>query len=392
MKTAIFAFLLTILLVPFSANAENPDLSISASSISFSQPTLYSGATVRIYAKVRNVGDVDVSGYVYFFQGSQAIAKSQPISLRAEGAQEEVFVDFTVPYGSFNIRAVIQGTTPQDINPSNDTAVTPLYHPIADDDRDGVENDDDNCPDAANADQADADGDGEGDACDTDDDDDGALDTVDPEPTNPAVDGTEPAQPPAAPPSTPSTPASTANTGTGSASTSAPNASSSLSNSTSSANADGSAAAASDDSTADETAQDVDAIITTDASSSQSPLSRLRISPNARFTYRQIDWRTYEFIIADQPEDGVQFTWDFGDGASSVQPQVTHAFPGAGEYTVTLATVDENGNSASDAQTFNISFFHLSNPQLQLLIGLLFIVFAALAAAAVMVERRLKRV
>jgi hypothetical protein len=46
-------------------------------------------------------------------------------------------------------------------------------------DSDGLPNDADNCPDAANADQANADGDGPGDACDPDDDNDAIPDTAD---------------------------------------------------------------------------------------------------------------------------------------------------------------------------------------------------------------------
>ena len=49
----------------------------------------------------------------------------------------------------------------------------------ADDDNDGVVDTADNCPLAANADQADGDGDGAGDVCDADDDNDGVVDTAD---------------------------------------------------------------------------------------------------------------------------------------------------------------------------------------------------------------------
>lgn len=48
-----------------------------------------------------------------------------------------------------------------------------------DDDNDGILDTDDNCPLIANADQADTDGDGIGDVCDDDDDNDGVLDTDD---------------------------------------------------------------------------------------------------------------------------------------------------------------------------------------------------------------------
>jgi hypothetical protein len=49
----------------------------------------------------------------------------------------------------------------------------------ADDDADGISNDQDNCVEAANADQCDTDGDGFGNACDGDLDNDGAVTDVD---------------------------------------------------------------------------------------------------------------------------------------------------------------------------------------------------------------------
>ena len=63
------------------------------------------------------------------------------------------------------------------------------FDECADDaDQDGIEDPDDNCPQAANADQADFDGDGAGDACDADDDADGVADESDNCPTTQSSD------------------------------------------------------------------------------------------------------------------------------------------------------------------------------------------------------------
>lgn len=166
------------LVLPTFARAATADLSLTQSQITFSKATLYENDVVRIYARVRNLGETDMTATVFFYQGSELIGKAQPISLQANGAPEEVFIDYTVPGGSFNIRAIIQGATPADENASNDEATTPLYTSVEDADRDGILDDVDNCQSDSNADQLDTDGDGAGNACDSDDDGDEVSDTT----------------------------------------------------------------------------------------------------------------------------------------------------------------------------------------------------------------------
>lgn len=355
MDRKLFSVFLLGLMVglPLRVQASTVDLSLDDNSISFSESTLYAGDSIRIYAKVRNVGDADVSAYVLFYQGGMLVGASQPVSTRAGGNPDDVYVDFTVPTGSFNIRAVIQGSSPQDVNPANDAAQTPLYTPIVDADRDGVLNDSDNCVNESNADQLDMDKDGEGDVCDRDDDGDGVADSSDQYPLDAAKSKDAPvviAAPVVAAPVTTAAPAIAP--ASSAPATSAPLSSSGQTPTTSAA-----------------TAEATDA--TTPGVTVSSAMSKLTTSPLARFTWKQIDWRTYEFTLAEQPTDGVRFSWDFGDGATSVQPQITHAFSGPGSYTVTLAIVDGAGNTLSDAQTFDVTFFHLDNPQVVGIMALL---------------------
>lgn len=152
------------------------DLGIISGDIFFSDSTMISGQPVRIYAAVRNYGTRDVAGYALFYAGPNLIGSSQVVSVRAGGYSDEVFVDWTIPAGSFNIRVDIQGQAPKDENPANDSALTALFTPKKDTDGDGVIDENDNCPNAANPDQADTDGDKIGNACDSDDDNDGLSD------------------------------------------------------------------------------------------------------------------------------------------------------------------------------------------------------------------------
>lgn len=115
---------------------------------SFSVDELIVGERVRLYARVHNLGRYDVSGYVSFIQGSLPIGYSQPISVRANGFSDEVFVDFTIPSGAFNINAKIEGVEPEDKNLTNNQLISSLYYPKIDSDQDKIpddrDNDDDN--------------------------------------------------------------------------------------------------------------------------------------------------------------------------------------------------------------------------------------------------------
>jgi len=152
------------------------DLGISSGDIFFSESTLIVGKPMRLYAAIRNFGTRDVSGYATFYSGANIIGTSQVVSVRASGYSDEVFVDWTIPEGNFNIRVNIVGQLPQDQNPNNDSALTGMFYPEKDADGDGVIDKNDNCPNLANSDQIDTDGDKVGNVCDSDDDNDGLTD------------------------------------------------------------------------------------------------------------------------------------------------------------------------------------------------------------------------
>lgn len=363
----IFALLFT----PVYGHAADPDLGITAGDIRFSESTLVSGDTVRIYAAISNHGDIDTSGYVFFYQGSQPIGASQVVTASTGGIQDEVWVDFTVPYGSFNIRAEIKGQDPGDINSSNDLAITNLFTPIEDEDHDGVKDSEDNCPSDANPGQEDSDGDGAGDACDDDDDNDGLTDDVEDElgtdPTNSDTDGDGADDPDDAEPLNPSVqesqpdPEPEAEESDDEADTNSgddPSADSSNEDSDSS-----------DDENAEEDEEEDDEGFF--LFNEREPEGILQVSSNASFVYLPVSWRSYEFRAIVPENSDISLKWDFGDGVTSALPEVVHTYRKPGEYNVTLTAVDESGETTLDSETIRISFFNLANPYVKIIIGLL---------------------
>lgn len=384
MKRLLLPFILSFFLVaPVVFATEGSDLSISANSISFSAP-LIAGDRVRLYASVKNEGTKDTSGYVSFFQGSIPIDDSRVVSLRAGGLPDEVYIDFVVPSQPFNLRAEIRGTDPQDINSANDAILTGLYTPILDDDRDGVENAADSCPNTANKDQLDTDHDGVGDACDTDDDDDGwsdydeaqhGTDQVlkdtdgdginDPQdfyPLDSSRSVFEPPKPkpkpePAPVPKPKPVPVQEPETVVESSSGEA--AVDSLSETAAKATTNSNEPQSSGSQSS----------VSEGPSTEQPSISNIEtFSPKAIFSFRRSTWNTYEFSAAAPAIPGYKFAWDFGDGVTSRRHTISHVYRRSGAFDVTFRMTDLDGKTAEDTTRIYVPMFTLENPTIVLLL------------------------
>lgn len=76
------------------ASAATFDVMIQRSDVTFRPDPFFAGDLVRVYATVKNVGDKDVQGNVFFSENGTAIGTPPPFSVRARGAEEEVWVDW----------------------------------------------------------------------------------------------------------------------------------------------------------------------------------------------------------------------------------------------------------------------------------------------------------
>ncbi len=374
------------------------DLGVYNSTISFSKTTLVAGDSIRVYARIKNEGTKDDSGYASFFQSNQLIGQSQIISVRAGGQDEEVWVDFTVPNGDFNIRVQIQGTAPQDQNAVNDTALSPTFAVVRDGDADGVPDNSDNCPSVANADQLDTDHDGQGDACDADDDNDGVPDAneaaLGTSPTNPDSDGDgvtdgqdafpmDPSRsvvpPPAAPPPPPPAlvPAANANrNGNANTNVNAPAASP----------APAPVPAGTTVTAAGETTSTPNFVTVGSASGTPAAV------PSAAISITRIGWDRFRFIARGADEHaGDTVQWNFGDGSSADGATVEHRFSKPGVYPVSLTVIGADGSRAQDAYMARVAFFDLHNWRLLLLMAFVGVTAAGMVVWAEGARRRAER-
>lgn len=123
------------------------DLSINDKDITFSKGSVFDGETVRIFARIFNVGDTDVLGNAVFLNNGKAMAEPQIISIKA-GDYDDVFIDWNPKSGIFDIELKIINTNLKDENPDNNTSIKKGYFVDFDTDSDDTGNstdlDDDN--------------------------------------------------------------------------------------------------------------------------------------------------------------------------------------------------------------------------------------------------------
>ncbi|MBI5793707.1 PKD domain-containing protein [Candidatus Uhrbacteria bacterium] len=374
------------LLLPSIAFAK-ADLKIEQNDIRLSRETIVAGDQVRLYASVHNIGDEDVSGYVTFYQGSNLVGASQVISVLANGSAEEVYIDFIVPSSSFNIQAQVEGTDPTDEDESNNVAITSLYQPILDDDRDGVANGDDDCPTIADASQADSDGDGLGDLCDTDDDNDGLSDEIETEigtnslMTDTDGDGVEDQSD--AFPTDPERVSEQEEAEQGQEQKQEEGASVTFKELISQV------AQTIQESSTDEPDEVEGSQATTSAPEEGLETAEMTVSPNAIFRYTRDAWNTFTFMEVGSVDDDRILFWDFGDGVTSSKSVVVHTYGASGTYTATLTLKDAAGETVSEQTIVRVPFFSLQNPVV--LVAVVFLSLLLLIALATLGSGFFKR-
>lgn len=348
MKIIIFIFGI-ILILPLNLQAADYtyDLGISSIDISFSKE-LVSGQKVRIYAAVHNYGKEDVSGHVSFYQGDKLIGDSQLVSVKANGFADEVFVDFTVPNSSFNIKADINGQKPKDENSNNDIAVTSLLMPLPDTDGDGIPDDqdldDDN--DGVKDDREPLIG---TDPQNSDTDGDGVIDGLDWCPTDPKCwKKPEPL------------------TNSNSNENSNQNINQPAENQDSNTNLNQNINQPNEENVPDNTINLNE--------NNQAPKPILLINAT------QKSWDTYVF----QPElrgitdENLAYQWDFGDGEKSNEKTAEHKFAKPGDYSVNLKVTGPDNLELTATKKINFSFFHIENIALDSIVAGFIILIAIL--------------
>jgi len=333
------------------------DLGVKHSDIRLSGGQVVTGKVMNVIARIHNYGTEDAKGYATFTQGGAVIGQSQEVSILA-GTYDDAWVEFTVPSGSFNISVKINLVGQTDQNPANDYEQTGLFVPDTDTDGDGIGNltDDDDDNDGLTDQREnelgtdplkrDTDGDGHNDA-----DDAYPLDPSrwqEPKPVAPIVI-------PKPTPVTEPTPVAKPTVKTAPIVTAAP------------------AAAAEE--------------IAEPEVLSGSIVSKAQLQSeinNVMIIGTSTNWGTWEWRTDIPVEDGDRYTylWDFGDGNQSTDRLLTHHFPGSGTYQVKLTVETVDRAQFTDTKTVTVSWWHIGNWQVQLLVLFLVILGGGLCYLA----------
>lgn len=135
----LFSAILLVFFVCADKSMAKTDLSIAETDITFSKPEPLDGDLIKVYARVFNSGDNDVSGYVIFLSDGKKMADPQPISLKPN-TYDDVFINWKVKAGTYNIEAKIIGLNPADDNIGNNETIKKGFFVDLDTDKDGIGN------------------------------------------------------------------------------------------------------------------------------------------------------------------------------------------------------------------------------------------------------------
>lgn len=113
------------------------DISLNEQDITLSKENAFAGDTVKIFARLNNLGDADILGYVIFSDNQKQISIPQSISIRP-GTYDDVFVDWKVTGGEHKITLEIFDIDAFGQNPRKNKTVQKIYSIDSDSDGDGI--------------------------------------------------------------------------------------------------------------------------------------------------------------------------------------------------------------------------------------------------------------
>ena len=87
-----------------------------------------------------------------------------------------------------------------------------------------------------------------------------------------------------------------------------------------------------------------------DFPSSGPTVARFNISPTAPGLNQAVS-----FNASASTASNATYAWDFGDGSNGTGVTTTHAYPRAGNFTVTLTVTSDNGAASTSSRTVNVS-------------------------------------